>query len=211
MFMSKMFYHADSRGSLIKSPVELLVGTARQLGVPLNSLPQAERAMAAMGQEVMQPPNVKGWDGDEKWINTATLFNRYNFVGGLVYGRARRDGARRGAIRTESDAQPPGGNTDNRMMMANSMGPQSRMKSRPQPPYDPLPALAEYKLDSSASIVDHYAERLLAVPLSAEKREHLMGFLDGDDAGGRRRMRRKADRVRTMIHLMMSTPEYQMN
>ena len=52
----------------------------------------SERAMAAMGQEVMQPPNVKGWDGGEKWINTATLFNRYNFVAGLVHGSGRDRG-----------------------------------------------------------------------------------------------------------------------
>ncbi len=167
--------------------------------------------MAAMGQEILQPPNVKGWDGDEKWINTATLFNRYNFVGGLIHGRARRDGARRGAIRTEGDTKPAGSGTDKRMMMAGSMGPQSRLKSRPQPPYDPMPAIADYKLDSAASIVDHFAGRLLAVPLSAEKRSHLVEFLEGDDAGGRGRARSKAGRVRTMIHLMVSTPEYQMN
>ena len=219
LFTSKMFYHEETRGALIKSPVELLVGTARQLGVPINALRQAERAMAAMGQEIMQPPNVKGWDGGEKWINTATLFNRYNFVAGLVHGggrdRARRDRKRRGAIRSDAargNSDSPGDDPgQRRMAMGMMMGSGSRLENRPQPAYDPTPLLSAQKLESPEDIVDFYAGHLLAVRLSADKRQALVDFLTGDDARTRRRAPSKAARVRAMIHLMMSTPEYQLN
>src|SRR5437762_11450960 len=31
-----------------------------------------------MGQVPLMPPNVKGWPGGTTWINTSTLFVRYN-------------------------------------------------------------------------------------------------------------------------------------
>jgi hypothetical protein len=37
-----------------------------------------------MGQEPLNPPSVKGWDGGPMWINTSTLLARFNFVNGLV-------------------------------------------------------------------------------------------------------------------------------
>jgi hypothetical protein len=37
-----------------------------------------------MGQEPLNPPSVKGWDGGPAWINTSTLLARFNFVNALV-------------------------------------------------------------------------------------------------------------------------------
>ena len=71
--------------------------------------------------------------------------------------------------------------------------------------------LSERNLESSEDIVDLYSGHLLAVRLSPDKRMALVEFLNGDNARTRRRAASKVARVRTMIHLMMSTPEYQMN
>ncbi len=240
LFKSRSFYHDDARGSLVKSPVELLVGSARQLGVEIGILRSAERAMAGMGQELMQPPNVKGWDGGQKWINTATLFNRYNFVGGLLYGdgRERRSDRRMAALAGSTD-EPADATSESALndeaaaverdidsMMADAMSPRSRLGRNHQPEYDPTPAIESEGLDTPEKLVDHYAARLLARPLPPEKREQLVEYLRGAqeiDRGGLpanpRRRRRALDRleerqdraVLTMIHLMMSTPEYQMN
>src|SRR5678816_3595431 len=35
-------------------------------------------ALNQMGQVPLEPPNVKGWPGGRMWINTSTLFARYN-------------------------------------------------------------------------------------------------------------------------------------
>lgn len=78
MFSSKVFYEA--RGSLIKSPVDFLVGTIRQFRVePSVTIPYA-LASKKLGQELFNPPNVKGWSGGKKWINTATLLLRKDFI-----------------------------------------------------------------------------------------------------------------------------------
>ncbi len=50
--------------------------SGRRLGV-LASLPLA---MRSMGQDLLEPPSVKGWDGNEAWINTSTLLARINFA-----------------------------------------------------------------------------------------------------------------------------------
>jgi uncharacterized protein (DUF1800 family) len=36
--------------------------------------------MTAMGQELLAPPNVKGWDGERKWINASTWAARVAFA-----------------------------------------------------------------------------------------------------------------------------------
>ena len=65
---------------LVKSPVELVVGTLRQLDLaPDNALPFAVAA-AGMGQNLMSPPNVKGWPGGETWMNTTTLLARKQYL-----------------------------------------------------------------------------------------------------------------------------------
>lgn len=77
---SRGFYSIQSRGRRIKSPVQLSVGTIRALGITEYDALALNRVLGEMGQVLFQPPNVKGWDGGHKWINTATLFSRYNFV-----------------------------------------------------------------------------------------------------------------------------------
>jgi hypothetical protein len=44
----------------------------------------ARDAMNKMGQTLLAPPSVKGWDGEEVWINANTVLQRYNFALDLV-------------------------------------------------------------------------------------------------------------------------------
>jgi hypothetical protein len=69
---------------LVKSPVELVVGSLRQFELaPDQTLPFALVA-AGMGQNLFAPPNVKGWPGAETWINTTTLLARKQFLDRLT-------------------------------------------------------------------------------------------------------------------------------
>ena len=80
LLTSDAFYAPGNRGVLVKSPVELVVGTLRQLDLtPEPALPFAVAA-AGMGQNLMSPPNVKGWPGGETWINTTTLLARKQYL-----------------------------------------------------------------------------------------------------------------------------------
>ncbi len=44
-------------------------------------------AMRNMGQDLLAPPTVKGWDGGTAWINTSTLLARINFANALSNSR----------------------------------------------------------------------------------------------------------------------------
>jgi uncharacterized protein (DUF1800 family) len=86
---SDAFYAPENRGVLVKSPVDLVVGTLRDFGMkPGETVPFAVAA-AGMGQNLFGPPNVKGWPGGDAWINASTLLARKAFLDRLF----RADGA----------------------------------------------------------------------------------------------------------------------
>jgi uncharacterized protein (DUF1800 family) len=69
-----------SESALVKSPVELVVGFVRQTDARITNETGAAAAVAAMGQNLFAPPNVRGWPGGEAWINTQTLLLRKQFI-----------------------------------------------------------------------------------------------------------------------------------
>ncbi|MEY3143519.1 MAG: hypothetical protein RLY21_2012 [Planctomycetota bacterium] len=87
LFRSQHFYAKENRLSVVKSPTQLMVQTIRSLGTPTREMSALSQAGDLMGQQLFQPPSVKGWDGGRAWINTATLFVRQNIVVYLVTGR----------------------------------------------------------------------------------------------------------------------------
>jgi len=86
MLLTPAFW--QSQGQLIKSPLELTVGTL----VTFDLTPPDWRALAGLnrqlGQDVFNPPNVKGWPGGEVWINSATLLTRKQFLDRLSHDAA---------------------------------------------------------------------------------------------------------------------------
>jgi hypothetical protein len=68
--------------------VEVVIGACRSLGARLPAAACRDH-IAAMGQELFAPPNVKGWDGERKWIHAGTWAARQDFgrrVGEMVSG-----------------------------------------------------------------------------------------------------------------------------
>src|SRR5262249_41127246 len=80
LFMSSYFRAASNRGTMIKSPVELIVGTMRFLHVPVRDPEPLVRAGRHLGQDLFDPPNVKGWPGGNAWITSSTLLARQQFL-----------------------------------------------------------------------------------------------------------------------------------
>src|SRR5690606_11392642 len=83
---SRIFFSDDAYRTRIKSPVEYVVGALQSFDarVPVEGL---ATAMEGLGQALFAPPNVKGWDGGEAWIISATLVARHNLAERLVGGR----------------------------------------------------------------------------------------------------------------------------
>src|SRR4029079_5251665 len=78
MFASRMFFSEWAYRSKIKSPSELVIGSAIAMGGKPNMQFLREQ-LSKMGQNLLYPPNVKGWDGQEAWINSNTVLVRFNF------------------------------------------------------------------------------------------------------------------------------------
>ncbi len=83
LFLSKYFYSDECIRKRISSPAEFVIGTIRSLGIRLNAAEFKDHITAA-GQELFAPPNVKGWDGEQKWINSTNLAARANFASYLT-------------------------------------------------------------------------------------------------------------------------------
>lgn len=80
LFTTDAFWAESNRGSLIKSPVDLVVGSVRQFGFSYSDVLPFVLKTAQLGQNLLMPPNVKGWPGYTDWINATTLLERKNFT-----------------------------------------------------------------------------------------------------------------------------------
>jgi uncharacterized protein (DUF1800 family) len=90
LFLSKDFWAADNRAALIKSPTELVVGSLRALQISVPDPAPFVRTLHVLGQDLFAPPNVKGWPGNDAWINASTLLERQQFLTRLA--RAEESG-----------------------------------------------------------------------------------------------------------------------
>jgi uncharacterized protein (DUF1800 family) len=86
LLLSPDFFSRNKFGSKVKSPVEFVVGLVRMFDVPVNDPRQLARATRRLGQEVFNPPNVKGWPGGNNWLSADTMIVRQHVVGRFLRG-----------------------------------------------------------------------------------------------------------------------------
>jgi uncharacterized protein (DUF1800 family) len=80
LLLSQAFWSQEARGSLVKSPVDMVVGTLRSFQFETGDALPFAIVTAGLGQNLFAPPNVKGWPGGEAWINSSTLLARKQFL-----------------------------------------------------------------------------------------------------------------------------------
>ena len=105
LFKSRFFYEESNEASIVKSPIQLIAQAVRTLGVPSRDHTVLLGSASLMGQHILEPPSVKGWDGGRSWINTATLFVRQNVLVYLLTGRLPEGSKGRASTET-FDAMP---------------------------------------------------------------------------------------------------------
>lgn len=87
MFKSDFFKEESVRYARIKSPAEMVVGTMRLAGpieLPSKDTYYANAVCGNMGQGLLRPPSVEGWQGGTEWINTGAYVERVNFTGRIL-------------------------------------------------------------------------------------------------------------------------------
>lgn len=189
IFSSGEFYSERVMGGQIKSPVQFIVQTSKLLDAPPPAPVPAQNAMHQMGQILFAPPNVKGWDGGKEWISASTLLFRYNFANYLINGDVilppnaaqRRQGADVGFGRAAQIAQQ----IKRDPVEVGKLVP-SDLRNRPR------------------DLVDVLAKRFFQTPLADKERETFVKFLEtrGGEASDAT--------LRELIHLIMSTPQFQL-
>lgn len=187
MFLSAEFYSPDVMRAQVKSPVQWLVMANRQLERPLPPPAICNALTRSLGQELFQPPNVKGWDGGLAWINTNNLLTRYNESATLVFGdpKALQDAfARKG-----KNPRPMQAERRLERLRLTGVNPEKLFTPAQRESHDRLIAALE--------------QRLLQTELNAQQKQALREFLA-------ERKELSSDDLLGAIRLVMCTPDYQL-
>lgn len=174
LFLSKEFYSERAMNTQIKCPVQLVVGALHDLGVRrLSDYGVLDRMTQQMGQQLFEPPDVKGWRYGRNWITTDRLFTRYNAVAEL--------------IRSVPQAGCQG--------------------------VDMVALVQQGGCGTAAEVVDYLTKTCLLVPLTAEKRSEMIGYLGELPPQGEWTQRHDElnERLRNLLIFVTSLPEYQMS
>jgi uncharacterized protein (DUF1800 family) len=186
IFLSEEFYSPRSASTHVKSPAELVVGTVRALPIENCDYPSLVVALRNMGQDLFEPPNVKGWDGGRTWLSTNWLLARQNFAVGLVTG---------------------GGNGTTSAKFRPKRSGLSKMK------LDLVELARREKLATAEEIVTYLSRTLLAAPLTADERAELIATLGElpPAADWAAHSAEVNNRLLRLVALIVSMPEYQLS
>jgi uncharacterized protein (DUF1800 family) len=86
VFRDPEFFAEENVRAVVKSPAEFVASALRVLDVRVP-LRVALPAMRRMGQVLLAPPTVKGWEGGPAWLTSAALFERANFAAAVASTR----------------------------------------------------------------------------------------------------------------------------
>jgi len=106
LLVSDAFYAPGHRAALVKSPVELVVGTLRQFRFETGDAVPFALATRQLGQDLFGPPNVKGWPGGDAWINSTSLLARKQFLERLFRAQEMPQPAMMVAAAGNADGKP---------------------------------------------------------------------------------------------------------
>jgi hypothetical protein len=171
---SNLFFSQTVYRTRIKTPVDFALGIVRALEGRIGTTTLAN-CLAELGQNLFNPPSVKGWDGGPAWLNGHTLLGRQNLALTLTSTETR------------------------------------------EPKRISLPAalVLKHKLKTDTELVDFFLRLFLQGDVPAESRDRLLDYArrahkqrvpdywTADDAA--------EHRVRTLCHLVLTLPEFQLD
>ncbi len=81
LFKSEHFFNTEAIGAIIKSPCDLLICFYNELGFTFDASIDPNDfirgTVRILGQDVLNPIDVEGWQGDEDWISPDLLIGRW--------------------------------------------------------------------------------------------------------------------------------------
>ncbi len=224
LFLSEEFYSQKSVRNQIKSPVQWLVGCCKSLD--FDRIPRlAPNALRLLGQDLLAPPSVKGWDGGRNWISTATLLQRCNIARFMIYGGNPASmgilppnlakAEEKGKIEIPPGQQPaqpgqpvqPGQNPpppmDEKMERKNEI--LQRLARVNIPPMVQVQSLVPPEaLSDKKKLITALSQRLYQSPLNPQLEKACEDYLGGDAKPV------SNEKIQGLLYLMMTRPEFQL-
>lgn len=87
IFYADWFYHEKNVGVKIKSPVELIAGLLRVVPAIFADSQSTLFIQRSLGQVLLNPPNVAGWNGGRSWIDSSSLLFRMRLPQVIYYDK----------------------------------------------------------------------------------------------------------------------------
>lgn len=183
LLSSEHFYNEVTRGSLIKSPTQLLIGLASVLNATSLDRGYAIQSMTRLTQEPFYPPTVQGWKGHHAWITSSTFPQRQRFAEGFINGK--QTGSSASMLDTAGKPLVP-----------------DVVAFVRQLPYS----------DDAKKVVENVAKLLIPVPTTQEQRDVLLSIMlagmpiyewDLDSSGARQR-------IKFLLQAIVRMPEFQL-
>ncbi len=228
LLLDPAFYRDEIIGARITSPVDYLMGMSVRLGdqLPPNFVVQAA---SELGEDLFQPPNVKGWESGLHWMTTARFMLRGN-IAGAALGLISGEGLRSDALGFVDEMSMEEGMEDMSSGDAMAMGVEQLRRdelaqlvralesAKYQPSFSFVRAVRGDGAQTDAEIVESMAASLLAIEPPVETLRMLEGRLfqlrrrEGLAAKRLTQSRSLAEPVlRELGHLILSLPEAQLH
>lgn len=237
LFLDPAFYRDELAGARVQSPIDYLVGMTRRLDTDVPPALIASGA-ALLGQRLLAPPNVKGWDEGLSWISTSSLMQRGNLAG-LVLGVVRMEEVLDQADLLAKEAELPpadGAMASNEPTMSAEQREEmtKRLKSGKKggyayeslrraldagavPTVNFTARMQRARAATDAEIVDRLLDELLAIQAPLDTRSKLIGFVTQERVQTTQRDGHLLDAgpaaeriLRRLAHLILSLPEAQL-
>jgi hypothetical protein len=202
LFTSPEFYAPAARTSRIKSPVRLLVGACRDLNLDVTATPSLAQLTVPLGQELFNPPTVKGWPSGEAWISASTLTLRYRLGEVLLRGKewTGMEPLGRPRLLPLSRDKAEAAATTARLLQLDAERRQQRNADGLKVSFDPGKLFPQGAPDDPAQLVDVLLEKMILTPVRAATRNALI------DAA---RDTPSSERPGLVARLILASPEYQ--
>jgi uncharacterized protein (DUF1800 family) len=203
LFTSPEFYAPAARGNRVKSPVRLLAGACRDLRLEVRATPGLAQLTVPLGQELFNPPTVKGWPSGTAWINASTLTLRYRLGEALLDGKELSGTEPLGRPRLLALSRDPAQAraTTKRLQQIDEERKQQEGKDGLKVRFDPARLFAQGIPDDPARLVDALLERMVVTRVRTATRDALVDACKASAPAGRPAL---------VARLILASPEYQM-
>jgi len=204
LFRSQAFYDAAHRASQLKSPVVYMLQLFDHLKIDLATYAEVDSVvrgvlliMRLLGQDLFNPPNVKGWDGNRAWISSQTLLTRYNVAGSIINGNVQ--------------LEPPDADLDTTLSDIEELRREMELLRRNESIFEPARFYDGMDGKTVGEVLDALLAKMIHRPVTAEQRRILLGSLgmEVDESTTFRLSNLREQHSRGLAHLITSLADYQ--